>query len=224
MARWLQIGLILAMVVVGLTLATPLGTGTAGHPVQTYSTSMLSELLDSMRDAHVETGPSRIELRGVASSGDEWNRLLARFRDSVAEGVELSVDVLIVDTNLSLADMCARMFLRITEERVSFGQSGAALRTSSKPVLDRLVDLARDCSQSTIAITGHSDASGNETNNKTLSRARAQVVADYLVAHGVAADSLTVAGAGSAFPIAENATPQGRERNRRIEFELRQPQ
>ncbi len=224
MPRWFQIGLIVAIIVVGLMLATPLGTGTAMPGTQAYSTSMLDELLGVMRDARVETGASRIDLRGVASSGDEWNRLLAQFRASVADGVELSVDVFVVDTSLSLLDMCARMFFRITEERVSFRQSGTALRTSSKPVLDRLVDFARDCAPSTIAITGHSDASGNETNNKTLSRARAQVVADYLVAHGVAADALAVAGAGSEFPIADNATPQGREQNRRIEFKLRQPQ
>jgi OOP family OmpA-OmpF porin len=220
MPRWLQIGLIAALVVVGLTLATPLGTGTVRPGTQTYSESRLNALIDSMHDAHVETGASRIHLRGVASSGDEWTHLLAQFRASVAAGVELSVDVFVIDTELSLDEMCAQMFMLVTEERVSFRQSGAVLRTSSAPALDRLADFARDCSPLTISITGHSDASGNETNNKALSRARAQVVADYLVARGVAADALSVAGAGSDFPIADNATPQGREQNRRIEFEL----
>ena len=130
MPRWLQIGLIVAIIVVGLMLATPLGTGTARPGTQAYSTSMLDELLDVMRDARVETGASRIDLRGVASSGDEWNRLLAQFGASVAEGVELSVDVFVVDTSLSLLDMCARMFFRITEERVS--SSGDTGRRSRK--------------------------------------------------------------------------------------------
>jgi outer membrane protein OmpA-like peptidoglycan-associated protein len=220
MPRWLQIGLIAALVVVGLTLAKPLGTGTVRPDNQTYSESRLDALIDSMHDAHVERSASRIHLRGVASSGDEWTRLLGEFRASIAEGVELSVDVFVVDTELSLDEMCEQIFMLVTKERVSFRQSGTALRTSSAPVLNRLADFARDCSQLTIAITGHSDASGNETNNKALSQARAQVVADYLVAHGVAADTLSVAGAGSDFPIADNATPQGREQNRRIEFEL----
>ena len=220
MPRWLQIGLIAALFVLGLTLATPLDTGTIRPGSQAYSTSMLNDLIDSMRDARVETGTSRIDLRGVVSSGDEWTHLLAQFRASLADGVELTVDVFVVDTNLSLLDLCARMFSRITEKPVSFRQSGTALRTSSRPTLDRLVDFARDCSQSTIIITGHSDASGDETNNKMLSRERAQVVADYLVAHGVAANAILVAGAGSEFPLADNATPQGREQNRRIEFEL----
>ena len=220
MPRWLLIGLIAALVVVGLSLATPLGTGTIRPGTQPYSTSRLNALIDSMRDARVETGDARIDLHGVTSAGDEWPHLLAQFRASVAEDVELSVDVFVVDTELSLDEMCERMFLLVTRERVSFRQSSTTLRAASVPVLDRLADFARDCSQSTIAITGHSDASGNETNNKTLSRARAQVVADYLVAHGVAADALSVAGAGSEFPIADNATPQGREQNRRIDFEL----
>ena len=87
-------------------------------------------------------------------------------------------------------------------------------------MLDRIGELARDCRQTSIGITGHSDNTGNESYNKTLSRARAQTVADYLLARGATAAQLQVSGAGSDFPIADNAPPQGREQNRRIEFEL----
>ena len=219
----MQIGLITALLVVALAFTTPLATGTAEPGRAPYSIPRLNALLESMRDAQVDTASSQINLRGVASSGDEWTRLLSQFRASVADDVDLSVDVFVVDTNLSLFDMCMRMFSRITTAGVNFRQSGTTLSTASYPTLDRLADFARDCSHSTILITGHSDASGNESSNKQLSRARAQVVADYLSAHGVNADSLSVAGAGSEFSIADNATPQGRELNRRIVFELQQP-
>ncbi len=219
-----QIGLITTLLVVGLAFTTPLATGTAKPGRALYSTPGLNALLESMRDAQVDTAASRIDLRGVASSGDEWTRLLSQFRASLADDVEFSVDVFVVDTSLSLLDMCTQMFSRITAVRVNFRLSGTTLSTASYPTLDRLADFARDCSHSTILITGHSDESGNESSNKRLSRARAQVVADYLSARGVNADSLSVAGAGSEFPIADNATPQGRERNRRIVFELLQPQ
>jgi len=219
----MQIGLITILLVVGLAFTTPLATGTATPGRVPYSTLKLNALLDSMHDGRVASASSRIDLRGVASAGDEWTRLLSQFRASVADDIDLSVDVFVVDTHLSLLDMCTRMFSRITTERVNFRQSGATLRTASYPTLDRLADFARDCSHSSILITGHSDASGNESSNKTLSRARAQIVADYLSARGVNADSLSVAGAGSDFPIADNATRQGRERNRRIVFELLQP-
>ncbi len=219
-----QIGLITTLLVVGLAITTPLATGTAEPGQVPYSTHKLDALLDSMRDAQVDTASSKIDLRGVASSGDEWTRLLSQFRASVADDVHLSMDVFVVDTSLSLLDLCTRIFSRITAVGVNFRQSDTTLRTASYATLDRLVDFARDCSHLTIRITGHSDTSGNESSNKRLSRARAQAVADYLSARGVNEDSLSVVGAGSEFPIADNATPQGRERNRRIVFELLQPQ
>ena len=56
-----------------------------------------------------------------------------------------------------------------------------------------------------------------------MSQARAQAVADYLIANGVAADRLVVEGRGSSEPIADNDTRYGRSLNRRIEFGLRPP-
>jgi OOP family OmpA-OmpF porin len=90
-------------------------------------------------------------------------------------------------------------------------------------VLDKIIEVADDCRDSTIAITGHSDSSGNETWNRRLSVARAQAVADYITRGGITPARLLVEGLGSAVPIADNATAQGRSINRRIEFELRQP-
>ena len=57
--------------------------------------------------------------------------------------------------------------------------------------------------------------------NRQLSLQRARIVADHLIAQGVDPERLLVDGRGSAEPIADNATALGRERNRRIEFELR---
>ncbi len=221
MPRWLQITLIIAVVVIGLTLATPLDNGIAQTKTPAYSPAALNSLLASMHDAHVRTGDSLIKLEGVAPSGDEWVRLLEQFRNSVADGVKLSMDVFVVDTNLPIDDLCARMFAVLANEAIRFRKSASTIRTSSHAALDRLADFARDCRQAKINITGHTDASGDEQNNEALSVARAQAVADYLIARGAAIDQLFVIGAGSALPIADNATAQGRDRNRRIEFELR---
>jgi OOP family OmpA-OmpF porin len=68
---------------------------------------------------------------------------------------------------------------------------------------------------------GHTDATGEEAWNMQVSRARAQAVADHLIASGVAVERLIIDGRGSQQPLASNDTVQGRERNRRIEFELR---
>ena len=68
----------------------------------------------------------------------------------------------------------------------------------------------RDCPRSTVVLTGHSDASGNEITNRSLSKARAQIIADYLHERGVAAlgcdgvsDVLPSGVGGSVQPIHE---------------------
>ncbi len=222
MPRWLQFTFIMVLVVAGLMLATPLGNGIAQPGTPDYSETDLNSLIASMHDAKIDTDGSRIRLAGVALSGDEWTRSLARFRASTPDSMEISMDVFVVDAGLLLNDLCAGMFAALPEGQVRFRKSGSDIRTSSHAMLDRIVEFTRDCRRSRIAITGHSDASGTETKNLQLSRARAQAVVDYLVARGTSADQLLPNGAGAAFPKADNATPHGREQNRRIEFSLQQ--
>ena len=220
MPSWLQIIVLVVLAVASLMLASPLGRGTAPPGKPDYSADILDELIALMSEGRVDTGSSQIKLQGVVSSSKEWSSLLAEFRDSIADGIDLSMDVFVVDTELALDALCSRMFAEVAVERVGFGESGSDIRSASQPMLDRIGEFARDCRQMSIGITGHSDNTGNESYNKTLSRARAQTVADYLLARGAMASQLQVSGVGSDFPIADNATPEGREQNRRIEFEL----
>ena len=67
-------------------------------------------------------------------------------------------------------------------------------------------------------ISGHTDNTGNAAANVSLSDARAKAVVAYLVKQGVAANALTAKGYGADKPIADNATDDGRARNRRVEF------
>ena len=222
MPSWLRMTFILVLVAAGLMLATPLGSGIARPGTVDYSTADLNSLIASMHEAKFDIHDSRIRLEGVALSGDEWTRSLARFRASTPDSIEISMDVFVIDTNLPLDGLCAGMFAALPEAQVRFRKSGSEIRTSSYATLDRTVDFTRDCRLSKVVVTGHSDATGTETINLPLSLARAQAVVDFLVAHGASANQLFPAGAGAAFPIADNETRHGREQNRRIEFSLLQ--
>lgn len=116
------------------------------------------------------------------------------------------------------------MFDWVVTYDVRFRESTAELSDSSRPTLDRLAEFARDCPAARIAITGHTDALGDETYNQVLSEQRAMAVADFLVQRGLERDRLLTAGAGSRRPVADNDAPRGRERNRRIEFKLLWPE
>jgi len=69
-------------------------------------------------------------------------------------------------------------------------------------------------------VEGHTDSTGSVSTNRELSMQRAVTVRDYLIAQGVAASSIDVAGLGSSMPAGDNATSDGRARNRRVEIVL----
>jgi outer membrane protein OmpA-like peptidoglycan-associated protein len=73
-----------------------------------------------------------------------------------------------------------------------------------------------------IEIGGHSDAQGDDEFNLVLSRSRAQAVYDYLSSHfpGLRLGQFVVRGYGETQPVASNDTPEGRARNRRVEFRV----
>lgn len=72
-----------------------------------------------------------------------------------------------------------------------------------------------------LQIIGHADDSGTETRNERLAQARADGLRDLLVERGAPAASIHTSSEGSKQPIADNATPEGRAMNRRVEVELR---
>ena len=71
-----------------------------------------------------------------------------------------------------------------------------------------------------IEVQGHTDATGGAAVNRKLSQARAESVLKYLVGKGIAKKRLQAKGYGPDVPIADNATPEGQEQNRRVEFKI----
>lgn len=69
-----------------------------------------------------------------------------------------------------------------------------------------------------LAIQGHTDNAGTPAHNQTLSEARAQAVVADLVGAGIAPDRLAAAGFGQTKPVADNATEEGKAKNRRVEL------
>ena len=74
--------------------------------------------------------------------------------------------------------------------------------------------------QAGIELTGHTDNSGNEGHNEQLALMRARAVADALLQFGAPRCRTEVMGAGSREPVADNATPEGRALNRRVELRI----
>ena len=95
-----------------------------------------------------------------------------------------------------------------------------SLRPDAIPILDDVVRDLKEDEEITIVAEGHADSKGSEKYNMGLSRRRAERVKKYLVEHGVADSRIRVEAAGETKPVASNATPEGRAKNRRVEIRV----
>ncbi|OBF59169.1 hypothetical protein A5787_22070 [Mycobacterium sp. 852002-50816_SCH5313054-b] len=101
---------------------------------------------------------------------------------------------------------------------ITFANDGFSLTAAEEPILAQVSDKLKACPAAHVTLNGYADNSGVEAINIPLSTQRAQKVADFLVAHGVAGPQLVVKGLGSVNPIASNDTAEGRAKNRRVEI------
>jgi len=103
---------------------------------------------------------------------------------------------------------------------IFFETGSAKLLSSSGAELNRLLQTLHENKSMKIEISGHTDNTGTDEINNTLSEARAKAVYDFLAENKIDPSRLTFKGYGSSKPIATNETEQGRAQNRRTEFKV----
>jgi outer membrane protein OmpA-like peptidoglycan-associated protein len=109
---------------------------------------------------------------------------------------------------------------KIVLNNIFFDFNKATLRPESTAELDRLYKLLVDVPTLKIEISGHTDNIGTATYNQKLSEDRAKSVVDYLLGKGIQGARLKFMGYGFTRPVAPNTTEEGRQLNRRTEFEV----
>jgi len=110
--------------------------------------------------------------------------------------------------------------IALAAKGINFENGKAVITASSFKSLDDLATLLNSYPGASVEIQGHTDNNGAADANKTLSQDRANAVKRYLAAGGVAEARMTAVGYGQEMPIADNATPAGKAKNRRVDFKL----
>lgn len=113
-----------------------------------------------------------------------------------------------------------REILEFAVQAVEFEHGSARLRGDAGAILDQIVDIMDEYSEYRLEISGHTDNTGRTGYNQELSEERAKACYDYLVEQGVSSRRLSYVGFGEEKPIATNDTREGRQLNRRVEFNL----
>jgi outer membrane protein OmpA-like peptidoglycan-associated protein len=110
--------------------------------------------------------------------------------------------------------------LKTAFENLEFETGKSVIRSTSFASLDELAALLISKPTWKLAIAGHTDDVGNDASNMTLSKNRTQAVGKYLQGKGVPENKLTMEWYGETRPVADNSTPEGRQKNRRVEMQL----
>jgi outer membrane protein OmpA-like peptidoglycan-associated protein len=165
---------------------------------------------------------------GIKSSNPKFNGCPA---DIDGDGILNDVDACPEEKGLPNADPakngCPRAYVQAGQikilDQVKFKTDSAAIVVGkdSDDILQAVLKILQDHSEiHMVSIEGHTDSTGKAAHNKTLSAARAKSVMTWLIKHGIDKSRLSSIGYGQERPIGDNATPEGKAANRRVEFHI----
>ncbi len=159
-----------------------------------------------------------ISITGITAPGD------LRARDLVeVVALDFTSSVVTDDSQIDLSDEAltayeASLRTALEAEPIAFDVGTSRLTDVGLSRLVLIADAINAVPDLGVEIVGHTDDTGGDTVNQTLSESRADAVRGALVDLGIDGARLSTRGAGSSEPIASNNTREGREKNRRIEF------
>jgi OmpA-OmpF porin, OOP family len=143
--------------------------------------------------------------------------------DGINDEEDKCRDLAGIETNQGCPEISKAVIDKINyvAKNVFFATGSAKLLPKSSKALDEAVKLLKDDESLMVDVEGHTDATGKEEKNQTLSEARANAVKTYLVSKGIVESRLTATGYGATKPVADNKTAAGKAKNRRTELAVR---
>lgn len=187
------------------------------------------EALSLLSNGAVIVEADTLTVRGNTGDPDASATISRLMIEKLGQGADFTIDVTYVEAldpiaGLPTPEECVAQILTVTADRkITFDPGSTELSASAQPIIDDIAEIFRRCPDLEIRIAGYTDSQGRETMNRDLSQARANAVLDALRLRRVPVATLRAQGFGEDDPIADNGTEEGREANRRIEFQLIEP-
>ena len=209
----------------------------ASADFQKKQTELVKQGKQDLSDSEKRAAEARAELDKQAAVKASKDKADADFQKQQAEIAQGKQDLR--DSEKRTADALAALaaIAAVKEEErglvvtlsggVLFRSAESTLLSSAQVKLDQVAHALLSVRERNLVVEGHTDSQGSESYNQGLSQRRADAVRDYLVQRGYPADRIQARGKGEGSPIADNASPEGRANNRRVEIvierELQKP-
>ena len=149
-----------------------------------------------------------------AIGGNIWSKKMEAKRQAMEQATQ--------GTGVQVARTSDNQLKLQVPSDISFDTGRADLQPSLRSVLDQFAQGLSNDPGLHVRVIGHTDSTGSDAINDKLSVDRAASVRNYLEDRGVSGQRIEIAGRGSHEPVADNATAEGRARNRRVEIFLRE--
>jgi len=181
-------------------------------------TDALSKTLQSMQgieNAKVTVATTGdLTISGEAANNSDRERASDNNFDAFGNSVSLRNDITVKGPDIR------ELLAGIDLAAIRFRSNSSELDGDSISILNQVADALQQVPDAEVAISGHTDSTGNDERNLVLSSERAERVKSFLLERGISGDRMTTQGYGATQPIASNGTVTGRALNRRIEFAL----
>ncbi|WP_409267677.1 OmpA family protein [Massilia sp. BHUDP2] len=193
-----------------------LTVGTVAAPANwnDYVSRLISPNLKLVSRGQLKVEGSNVSLRGDVANEEQRQRIAGDIAASLNGTYTVNNGLRVAVSEQGVLD--AALANRIIE----FESGKATLTESGMAVLDQMSAAMQKLRGVKVEVIGHTDNAGSRAGNLSLSQARAEAVKTYIVGKGIAADTIAVSGEGPDRPVADNRTPEGKARNRRIEFKV----
>lgn len=176
--------------------------------------AMVGPVLKSVSGGQVAVEGNAVSLRGAVASEAARSDVTAKLALALGSTFSVSDGMHVAVQEQALLDAA------LADRIIEFESGRATLTGAGMAVLDQVLPALREVKGKRVEVIGHTDNSGSRARNLALSQARAEAVKAYVVERGIRADAISVSGEGPDRPVADNASAEGRARNRRIEFKV----
>ncbi|HMB73599.1 MAG TPA: OmpA family protein [Gammaproteobacteria bacterium] len=169
--------------------------------------------------AGLVTGDSSMERKQRALVGAGLGALAGAAVGNYMDRQELKLREELERTGVSVTRIGDNITLNMPGN-VTFATDSAGLNAEFFEVLNSVGLVVNEFEQTVIEVAGHTDSTGSDAYNQSLSEQRAAAVAGYLQTRQVRGDRMITVGMGESWPVASNETAAGRQANRRVELTL----